>query len=172
MTVQRYLVQANSNDENFDADCHFAVVTLTPDLLKLLFKLQRLWTATQKQAKNLSLLEVVDSSVDFIRVGVAEELLGEQAFEAMEHNRGKPFLIPPRPEYKFEAEAIADYLTVTGRGFWWKAYPKHTDVSVESDQIDWAWFTQCAYCGHLKEVHVQGKCLFSPTNYKAYNAKT
>jgi len=174
MVIHSYMVPANSNNEHFNADCDFAVVTLTPDLLKLLPKLQKIWAATQKQVKSLALLEVTDWGASFIKRSTAEELLGEKVFDEMESNyQEKPFLIPYRADYKLEAiEAHADYLVVTGRGVWWKAYPKHADISVESGQIDWAWFARCAYCGLSKEEHVKGKCLFSPTNYKAQHAKT
>jgi hypothetical protein len=173
--VHSFLVQATSNNEHFNADCDFAVVTLTPDLLKTLAPLQAAHADMKTRLKSFSSFELLDSEASFISRGTAEELLGEAIFEQADDqvSNGDPFLIPPRPDYKLEAiEAHADYLVVTGRGIWWRAYPKHSDITIESTQIEWTWFTQCIHCGHPKDVHVKGKCLFSPTNYKAYYAKT
>jgi hypothetical protein len=174
MSGQSYLLSASSNNEHFNADCDFAVVTMTPDLLKLLPKLQKTFADVQKRLKDISSFELHGWSASFIRRSTAEELVGEAAFDQMEDqvSNGELFLVPPRPGYELNAEAHADYLVVTGRGIWWGAHPKHSDITVESGQIDWAWFTQCIHCGHAKDTHVKGKCLFSPTNYKAHYAKT
>jgi hypothetical protein len=171
--IHRYIVPANSNNEHFNADCDFAVIELTADLLKLLRKLQKVWASTHKQVKSLATLDVTDFHVSFIKRSTAEKLLEEKAFEAMESNYyDKPFLLPPQADPEPIVEAYSDYLVITGRGVWWKAYPKHADISVESGQIDWEWFSRCAHCGLSKEEHVKGKCLFSSTNYKAKHAKT
>jgi hypothetical protein len=171
--IHSYIVSASSNNEHFNADCDFAVITLTPDLLKLLPKLQKIHADTKKKLKSFSSFELLDWGATFISRTVAEELLGVAAFERLDGNQEEePFLVPPRPEYELHGETAADYLVVTGRGIWWRAHPKHSDITVESNQIDWAWFTQCINCGHPKSAHAKGKCLFSPTNYKAYHAKT
>jgi hypothetical protein len=168
-----YLVQASSNNEHFNADCDFAVVSLTPTLMKLIPKLQKTHADMKKRLKDFSSFEVADWGASFISRSTAEELLGESAFDTMDRSDGKPFLIPPRRDYQLTAiEANADYLVATGRGLWWRAHPKHSDIIVESDQIDWGWFTQCVHCGHPKDNHVREKCLFSPTSYKGLHATT
>ena len=173
MNEQSYIVPANSNNEHFNADCDFAVITLTAELLALFPKLQKTFAVTSKRLKHFSSFELQDWSVSFISRTVAEACLGEKDFEALDGGGDGdpyPFSLPPDAELK--AEATSDYLVVTGRGIWWRAHPKHSDITVESGQIDWVWFTQCIYCGHPKDAHVKGTCLFSPTTYKAYNAKT
>ena len=172
--VHCFLVQASSNNEHFNADCDFAVVTMTPDLLKTLAPLQKAHADMKKKLKSFSSFELLDWGASFISRKTAEELIGEAAFEQADDqvSNGDPFLIPYREGQEMFAEAHADYLVVTGRGIWWRAHPKHSDITVESTQIDWAWFTQCINCGHPPDAHVKRKCLFSSTNYKAYHAKT
>jgi hypothetical protein len=172
--VHSFLIQASSNNEHFNADCDFAVITLTPDLLKRLAPLQKAHADMKKKLETFSSFELLDWGASFISRRTAEDLIGEAAFEQADDqvSNGDPFLIPHREGYELNVEAHADYLVVTGRGIWWRAHPKHADITIESAQLDWVWFTQCVHCGHPKDAHVKGKCLFSPTNYKAYHAKT
>ena len=172
MQDQSYFLAANCSNDNFNADCDFTVVTLTRPLLELLNKTKRAFAEAQKVV-NISTLEVIDWGASFISRTTAEQTLDEVVFKQMEEEvtKGNPFLIPFHPMYALGAtEAPADYLVITDRGVWWRAYPKHTDITVQSGQIDWAWLSQCVYCGDPKNTHVRGKCLFSSTNYKARNA--
>jgi hypothetical protein len=167
-----YLVLAHSSNEHYNADCDYAVVTLTSDFLKQLHAIQMAHADMKKRLQNFSSFELFDFTAEFISHTTAKELIGEANFDPVMGMvpTEEPVLLPLRSGYVLKVEARADYLVVTGRGIWWSAYPKATDVRVESEQIDWAWFAQCRHCAQHEEVHVAGKCLFLPTSYEARHA--
>lgn len=171
---KRFLVRANSNNEHFNADCDFALVTFSPELLRKLGRMKKAFLTQQKRFKDLVEWHSRDTSITFVSRKAAEELLGEEKFEEMDsESGGDPFPVVSDAAVdleKFDA-ANSDALVLATDGFWWQAFPDHTEITVGSDFFAWAWFTQCAHCGLRREEHAGGagspSCLFSSTGYRA-----
>jgi len=171
VTSRSYIVSANSNNEHFDADCNFAVITLSPALLKNIAELRGAYNDVLTRIKNFTSLEARDVTVAFISGISAENILGVPEFERMERatsNDEDPFPVKDGVAWPLDKiEAHSDYVHVDGRGIWWKTYPKHSDVIVETNQIPWGWFSRCKHCAKEKTAHAKGNCLFSSTTYEA-----
>ena len=170
MKDKSVIVPANSSEESWNADCDFALIDFTPELLRKLVRLKGAFLEQRKRFKEVNSWHLAEYSATFISRKAAEALLGEEKFEEMDsESGGDPFPVPGRDTVdleKFDA-TNADEMVLAADGVWWRAFPKHAEISVESAFIPWDWFSQCAHCGLRPREHAKGKCLFSPTGFKA-----
>ena len=171
-----YLVTVNSDNEHYNADCDFALIDFSPELLRKLARLKKAFLEQKKRFDDLGAWHLSDNGVAFISRKAAEALLGEEKFEEMDsESGGGPYPVVNRDAVdleKFDA-TNSDEMVLTADGIWWRAFPKHSEISVGSDFFAWTWFTQCTFCGLRREEHVVGlgftkpQCLFASTGYRA-----
>lgn len=166
-----YIVSANSDNEHFNADCDFALLDFSPELLRKLARLKKAFLEQKRRFKELGSWHLSDwAGATFISRKAAEALLGEEAFDEMDsESGGDPFPVPNRDAVDLEKydATHSDEVVLAADGVWWRAFPKHAEISVGSSFIPWSWFTQCAHCGLRHDEHARGKCLFTSTSYKA-----
>lgn len=169
MIETQYIVVANSNNEHFNADCDFALVSFSAQQLRSLGCLRTAFNKTKRRFKDIGQWRVSDFSAAFLSRQVVEKLLGEDLFDQLDsESGGDPFPVPATCKINLENIDVtySDELVLARDGVWWKAYPKHSEISVSSDFFRWKWFTQCANCGLLRDEHARGACLFSSTKYR------
>lgn len=170
MIEMRYVVPANSNNEHFNADCDFALVSFTAQQLRSLGRLRRAFNKTKRRFKDIGSWRVSDYSAAFLSRREVEKLLGEDLFEQLDsESGGDPFPVPEGCKIDLENIDVtySDELVLSRDGVWWNAYPKHSEISVGSEFFAWKWFTQCVHCGLRREEHARGACLFSSTQYRS-----
>lgn len=174
MIEMRYIVVANSNNEHFNADCDFALVSFSTQQLRSLGRLRTAFDKTRRRFKDIGSWRVSDYSAAFLSRREVEKLLGDELFEQLDsESGGDPFQVPDTCKINLENIDVtySDELVLSSDGVWWNAYPKHSEISVGSEFFSWKWFvrevlTQCVHCGLRRGEHARGSCLFSSTRYR------
>jgi hypothetical protein len=166
--IQKYIAVAYSNNEHYNADCDYALISLTPELLRKLVPIRRAFLEQKQICEDLNEWHVTDYSATFISRKAGVALLGEDAVNGIDDSVD-PFPAPfrlPQTEGDLEFDVtISEDVVITAAGFWWHAFPDRAGITVENICIPWEWFTQCTHCNAPREEHVDGKCLFASTTY-------
>jgi hypothetical protein len=105
--------------------CRYAVIELDAELVRKLELRREMFLRAFKEDKELYTLEYWDYSARYYD----ESPLGEDFEEHVVDDGDFPELEPCRTE--------CDILVVNERGFYWRAYPKHTSILVETSLIRW-----------------------------------
>jgi hypothetical protein len=162
--VTVYITAASSNNEHDNADCDFAIIRCSPTLVSHLFAVKEGFFAAKKTFPQITLWHLGNYDSYFVSHDAAESVLEGYELESGD----EPKRVNQEPDQKkFEMMAAGSVITVQDDGFWFEGYPKHTGITITSEFFPWKWLTHCTNCGLLKSEHAKGKCLFSPTKYKA-----
>lgn len=162
-----YLMNASSNNENWNADCDYAIWTVDAKTWPYLLKLTSKFKEVARRTPGLHRWFVYSSDVTFISRRAAERLFGEEEVEALQS--GDPPVNVTWDDTLLDGfdQTVSDSLLIGKDGFWWEAQPKHADnLTVGTDFVSLPWFARtCRFCGHDKEQHAAKKCLFGSTSF-------
>ena len=159
-------LRASSTNDDYNADCDAAVVTLTAELIALILKRR----ATAKHLKQ------EDNDVEGIRYWDGNITYYSHAvFDALGIDNGDPCWedvpdAPDKDQYEHIQNTECDVMCVSETDVYWQAIPKHSSIRIETDSFSLKDIEdirdQCINCKELREKHKDGKCLFSPTTYE------
>lgn len=167
---KRYLVKANSDNEHYNADLDFAIITFSKELLAYLSELRSAFIVQQKKHPDIHSWSVRFNGVSFFSYAAAEAMLGDERFEEVNSGSGDdPYKLLDAEVVnleKFNVE-LSDEMVLHADGVWWKVNPRDSAITIGTEYFPWIWFSQCTNCGLRREEHARGKCLFSSTRYRA-----
>jgi hypothetical protein len=139
----KLIFNTNSTNENYNADCDHVIVKITPERYQLIG--QRIEVLRQLKERDADIIKLcawdygaIWVSRETIRSAYSDELLDELD-EKMD--RGYTLLPDDFDISAADGQSVeVPQLVVAAYGstdaIYWKASPKHTDVYVESQQID------------------------------------
>lgn len=136
----RVFLRTFSTNEDYNADCDYAVVDLTPELAEL--GLSRIENLKRRRARDSKLFETAfedASSQYFSNFDAFDEILDPRSGHTVVDILwgGDPWIDPDHcgiPEYAFKATE-SDSMMVQLNGVYWEAFPKHGDVRIYTAAI-------------------------------------
>jgi hypothetical protein len=124
----RYISATHINDEFFD-HCRYAVAKITMSFRDKLKKRKDVFDRLRKADKDLLYVEYWDDTPDFY-----ESNITDVEIEGSGHIIDDGAL----PTGAVEPERVeCCSLIISEQGFYWSCFPKHVDVTVETDCISW-----------------------------------
>ncbi len=182
MTNCKFIAHAYSNNEDYSADCDFALFVIDSQLYTQLRDLRNGFARREARFPSLrAMIHGAPLSAFFISRRAATNLLGVTAFEQMDSAcSDDPLLVQGTGSVdldKFDATP-SDDLVVEGRGVYWRAYPKHTSITVETPLLTWSWFSRCRHCGAERDDHIKLpltrklQCPLQSTTYESFQRNT
>jgi len=133
-----FLLQTYSSNPDFNDDCDYALVDLSPKALDLTFERMGLAQAMHSDDRYFSCIEYSDYSARYISsCKELENLLSLDAIEKLNAgdivNVGSPLVLPEDNYQRVEG----DHIVVSPESVYWRCYPKHTDVRIETVSVGW-----------------------------------
>lgn len=142
--MRRLFMRVYSSDEHYDADCSFAVICVTEELVaRYKAHLEKIKALCAKDENGLSdgfaHASWWDYDCCFIKGGMAiEEAFGEeiqsQLYDGVHY-------VEPHTFAPVEFETVrmeGDKVVMDGSGVWWEATPKHSSITLSTDRINLA----------------------------------
>jgi len=136
--ITHLIMDTSSTDENYNGDCDYALVPMTPsyvaDLLWYMDEVVRL----HKADDSVYDLECWDSTPSYFRFNdrleVIRDIYGDLAVNVP---RGDPILLTEDPKFGEEEFQRVECRTVqvSVDEVWWTAYVKHTNVRIETARV-------------------------------------
>jgi len=136
--ITHLVIDTSSTDENFDGDCDFALVPMTPDYVEdLLWYMSEVSRMTRAD-ESLYSIELWDATPVYfrwnLRLETIQDVYGESATYVP---RGEPVLLIEDPRFAKDNFQEVDCRTVQAgeEEVWWTAYVKHTNVRIETAHV-------------------------------------
>jgi len=136
--ITHLIIDTSSTNEDYNGDCDFALVPLTPDyvadLLWYMAEVARLHRADDS-VYNIECWDATPSYFRFNdRLEVIRDVYGDLAVDVP---RGDPILLTADPQFKEDDFQRVECCTVQAAEdeVWWTAYVKHTNVRIETARI-------------------------------------
>jgi hypothetical protein len=136
--ITHLIIDTSSTDENFDGDCDYALVPMTPDYVEDLLWYMSEVARMRRADESLYSIELWDATPAYfrwnLRLETVQDVYGESAAEVP---RGEPILLTADPGLDQEDFQEVECRTVQAAEdeVWWTAYVKHTNVRIETAHI-------------------------------------
>jgi hypothetical protein len=136
--ITHLIIDTSSTNEDYNGDCDFALVPLTPDyvadLLWYMAEVERFHRADE----SIYAIECWDATASYFRwndrLEAIRDIHGDLAIDVP---RGDPILLTENPSFGEEEFQRVECQTVQAAEdeVWWTAYVKHTNVRIETARI-------------------------------------
>ena len=136
--ITHLVIDTSSTDENYNGDCDYALVPMTPDYVEDLLWYMGEVARMCRADESLYSIELWDATPAYfrwnLRLETVQDVHGESAAEVP---RGEPILLAADPGFDREDFQEVECRTVQAAedGVWWTAYVKHTNVRIETAHV-------------------------------------
>ena len=136
--ITHLVIDTASTDENFDGDCDFALVPMTPDYVEDLLWYMGEVARMRRADESLYSIELWDATPAYfrwnLRLETVQDVYGDSAADVP---RGDPVLLAADPGFDREDFQEVECRTVQAAEdeVWWTAYVKHTNVRIETAHV-------------------------------------
>jgi len=136
--ITHLVIDTSSTDENYNGDCDFAQVPITPDYVDDLLWYMGEVARMRRADESLYSIELWDATAAYFRWNLrlenVQDVYGESAADVP---RGEPVLLTDDPGFEREDFQEVECRTVQAAEdeVWWTAYVKHTNVRIETAHL-------------------------------------
>jgi len=136
--ITHLVIDTSSTDEDYNGDCDFALVPMTPDYVEGLLWYMGEVARMCRADDSMYSIELWDATPAYfrwnLRLETVQDIYGDSAAEVP---RGEPVLLAADPGFDREdfQEVECRTLQAAEDEVWWTAYVKHTNVRIETAHI-------------------------------------
>jgi len=136
--ITHLVIDTSSTDENYNGDCDYALVPMTPDYVEDLLWYKSEVARMHRADESLYSIELWDATPAYFRwnlqLETVQDVYGDSAADVP---RGEPVLLTADPEFDQEDFQEVECRTVQAAEdeVWWTAYVKHTNVRIETAHV-------------------------------------
>lgn len=131
--TRRFLTRCYSSDEDFNADCDYAEVTLDRSLAKQILARRKAFLALKKVDRSALETYYWNGMASYLRYSDDSPLTSDQTTRLGD---GSVLRIPIKQDLKMEAQPMeCDQMIITEDGVRWTAIPKHTGLYITTASI-------------------------------------
>jgi hypothetical protein len=145
----KLLLKTWSTNENFNGDCDYAAVDLTPELATIL----------ERRITQFKILKQAETSLDtMVYWDASADMLGwtEEIEEVADPDKENVFEVPDSFVFGEPQRTECDRVEVTDTGVRFTCYPKHCDCRIESAELRLE-VIERAIVGHIAAETVRPK---------------
>lgn len=127
----KYVIDCNSSNEHYNADCDVAVVDITPELARKILVRRKRMLELIAEDEDLNEMCFVDLAAEFCGVVEYPDSLDDP--------------IPLPEDFEYEAQKVeGEELVLTENGLWWRCYPRHADITICTQVLEYSFIEKCA----------------------------
>jgi len=136
--ITHLVIDTSSTDENYNGDCDYALVPMTPDYVEDLLWYMSEVARLRRAEENLYSIELWDATPVYfrwnLRLETVQDVYGDSAAYVP---RGEPVLLTEDPRFAEEDFQEVECRTVQAAEdeVWWTSYVKHTNVRIETAHV-------------------------------------
>jgi len=136
--ITHLVIDTSSTDENYNGDCDYALVPMTPDYVEDLLWYMSEVARMSRAEESLYSIELWDATPAYfrwnLRLETVQDACGDSAADVP---RGEPVLLTADPGFTEEDFQEVECRTVQAAEdeVWWTTYVKHTNVRIETAHV-------------------------------------